>query len=406
MTRRARFWLVAIGLACGCYGLGSILIYAIYFTKHPFQDWMVYYAAARAYLDGGLPLIFDGERFTAHLNAYFADWLRQPIGFRSWVYPPPFLLLLVPFGLLGFAASIILFETLTLAGLLAAVWHSAGRGHRALHALSLLLAPAVSFNIVTGQNGFLTGALLIGGFGVLTRRPVLAGVLLGLLTYKPQFWLLVPVALAAARNWRALASTIVTAAALALVSLAVLGSLPWLQWIAWVVSPPAEAYRSFLACCRLHDESVYTNLALLGASKVGADLGQLAAIMLAGGIVWWCYRRPLPRDLQLASLLAASFLAAPHVANYDAVLLVVAATLLFAHGLEHGFYPGGVVVPAAVWMIQLFNPPDAFPIGRVTPLLTVLLIACAIARAGAGAAAGIDLRYKAAFRDIGRAAGP
>jgi hypothetical protein len=34
---------------------------------------------------------------------------------------------------------------------------------------SLLLAPATAYAIGTGQNTFLTAALLIGGFGVLGR---------------------------------------------------------------------------------------------------------------------------------------------------------------------------------------------------------------------------------------------
>ncbi len=406
MTRRARSWLIAVGLLCGVYGLGSIAIYLFYFTRHPFQDWMVYYAAARAYLDGNLPLIFDSARFTAQLNHQFAGWLTEPFRFRSFAYPPSFLLLLVPFGLLGFAASAALFQIASLAGLLAALWHHVNGGRRwVLHALSLILAPAAWFNIVSGQNGFLTGALLVGGFGLLPRRPALAGALLGVLSYKPQFWPLAALALAAARQWRALASMILTASVMALASLAVFGAAPWRLWIEWIVSPSPGAYQSFLECCRLHDESVYTNLILLGASRIMADLGQLAAMLLAGGVVWWCHRRPLPRDLQLTVLLAATALAAPHVANYDAVLLVVAATLLFAHGLDHGFRPGGVfggaLVPVLVWMIQLLNPPDAFPIGRATPALTVLLIACAVTEARFFAAAGRERVHRPALLPVG-----
>jgi hypothetical protein len=387
---RSRLWLFAAGFACGGVGLGAMVVYAIYFTRHPWQDWMVYYAACRAYLDGNLPLIFDGARFTAHLNRYFTGWLHEPIGFRSWLYPPSFLLLLLPFGVLGFAASCALFEAVTFAGLLAAVGRYVGPGRRLLHALALLLAPAVWFNLVVGQNGFLTGGLLIGGFAALPRRPALAGTLLGLLSYKPQFWLLVPVALAAAGEWRVLASAFVTAAALALVSLGVFGGAVWLSWIHWAVNPPPADYQAFLACCRLHDESVYTNLTLLGATNIVADLGQVAAIVLAVGCTWWCWRRALPRALQLAVLLAATFLAAPHVANYDAVLLVVAASLVFAHGLDHGFRLGGAIVPLAVWAIQLLNPPDAFPIGRVTPFLTLLLIAAALRAANADRPAAVD----------------
>src|SRR4029077_284984 len=79
-----------------------------------------------------------------------------------------------------------------------------------LHLGSLILAPAVAFNIGSGQNAFLTSALLIGGFILLPSRPGAGGVLLGVLTYKPQLWLLAPVALVAAREWRALAATVLT----------------------------------------------------------------------------------------------------------------------------------------------------------------------------------------------------
>jgi hypothetical protein len=88
----------------------------------------------------------------------------------------------------------------------------------------------------------------------------------------------------------------------------------------------------------------------------------------------------MPDDLRLGVLLSATVLAAPHVTNYDTVLLVVAATLLFARGIGNGFRRGEVIVPLLVWMIQLWNPPDAFRIGLVTPLLTCLLIACTIIR--------------------------
>lgn len=401
MSSRARAWLIAVGALCGVYGLASIAIYLIYVTRHPFQDWMVYYAAARTCLDGNLPLLFDSIRFTAHLNVYFADWLTEPFAFRSWAYPPPFLLLLIPFGLLGFAASGVLFLAATFAGLLAAVWRLVGGGPRLLlYAASLLLAPATWFNIVSGQNGFLSGALLVGGVAALPRRPALAGILLGFLGYKPQLWLLVPVALVAARQWRALAAAIATGAGMALGSLAVVGIEAWVLWTQSMVNPPPQAHALFLECCRLHDESVFTNLALLGASKTAADLGQAAAILLAGACVWWCYGRPLARDLQLAVLLAATMLAAPHVTNYDAVLLVVAATLVFAHGLDHGFRIGGVIVPLLVWGIQLFNPPDAFPIGHITPVLTMLLIACAIMQARAAASAEGDHGCRPGFRGI------
>jgi alpha-1,2-mannosyltransferase len=393
MAPSARLWLIVVAFVCGLYGLFCAAVYAVNFSKLPWQDWMVYYAAARAYLDGNLPLIFDGERFTAQMNADFADWLPQPLSFHPWLYPPPFLLLLIPFGLLPFATACVVFLLATFAGLLAAVWCATPGGYRRwLHAFSLIFAPAVWFNLGTGQNAFLTSALLVGGFGLLARRPLLAGALLGLLSYKPQLWLLAPVALVAARQWRALTSAIATASVMVLASVAVLGLEPWRVWIAWFIDTPPEIYQTWLKWGRLHGESVYTNLVLIGASHGLATAGQNVATLLAAACVWWCYRRAMPDDLRLAVLLAATVVAAPHVTNYDTVLLVVAATILFAYGLDHGFGRFGLIVPVLVWMIQLFNPPHEYRIGLITPLLTCLLIACAIAAARGGVPATPVLR--------------
>ena len=57
-----------------------------------------------------------------------------------------------------------------------------------------------------GQTGFLTAALLTGGVLCLERREALAGILFGLLAYKPQFGLLIPLVLVAGGYWRAIAA--------------------------------------------------------------------------------------------------------------------------------------------------------------------------------------------------------
>jgi alpha-1,2-mannosyltransferase len=381
VTARARRRLLTVGAAAACWGAASIVIYAIYFVKNPWQDWMVYYGAVRAWFDGDLPLLYDAERFTAYLNAVFAEWLSRPLSLHPWLYPPHYLLLLAPFGLLPFAAACVLFLAASFALLAAAIWWTLGAGHRRwVHLGALVLAPATAFNIGSGQNAFLTGGLIIGGFGLLPTRPWLAGALFAVLTCKPQLCLLVPVALISAREWRALASAALTAGALVTASAAIVGIEPWRAWIEWFASPPAAVYREWIAAGRLHGQSVYTVLALLGAPHAAATVGQALATILSAACVWWSFSRPMPRDLRLAVLLAATVLAAPHVTNYDAVLLVVAAALVFTHGLEQGFSRGSAVLPFLVWAIQLFDPPMVFRIGLITPLLTMLLIACAMLR--------------------------
>ena len=115
-------------------------------------DYTVYYAAAHAYWDGTLPKIMDVASS------------------RPWLYPPHFLLLLVPFGLLPFAQSYAAFMVVTFAAAVAGAWRWAGTpARRAFWVAALALAPAASINVIEGQNAFLTAALLLQGFGLLGR---------------------------------------------------------------------------------------------------------------------------------------------------------------------------------------------------------------------------------------------
>jgi len=383
--------LALVTLVCAAAGLYGWAVFLSTFSHDgsigprynaPGTDWMVFYAAARAFFDGNLPLIFDGHRFTAHQNQMFAAWLSGQLPFHPWLYPPHFLLLALPFGLIPFSASYALFMCITGAALVATIWLYAPPDYRRwLQLGSLLLCPAASITVIAGQNAFLTAALLVGGFGLLPRRPILAGVLLGVATFKPTLWLMVPVALIAARQWRVLASAAAVASVLALASLAVFGVEMWRQWLEMALSPPADFYSNWLESGRSWGLSVYTCAWVLGASHGVATLVQAAATLGAAAGVYVAFRGALAPDRQLAVLLAAAILAGPHVSSYDTLLLAIAASLLFCRALEEGAPLYEITLMLSVWLLPLFNPPRATPLGLMTPVLVALLIAIAMAGA-------------------------
>jgi len=372
--------LAAVAGLCGLFGLVGWAFYLHAFAGVRGEGWMVYYNAVRAYFEGNLPLIYDGVRSTALLNARFAAWLPNPLPLHPWLYPPHYLLLLLPFGLLPFATAGGLFLILSFAGCLAALGRWArSRAEGAAIAASILLCPASAITVCVGQNTFLTCALLVAGFGMIERRPALAGALLGVATYKPQLWLMVPVALLAARQWKALAAAAGLSLLLALLSVAVFGLAPWQEWLA-LMTAPSPVYEQWRIIARLNGQSVYANAVLLGASVPLANLAQAAAMLLGGLCVWRCYRRPMAGDLALAVLLAATVLAAPHVLAYDGVLLGIAATLFFNRAYADGFRFGDTALAVLVWASPLTNPPSVFLFGFLTPPLIVLFIAWVMAR--------------------------
>jgi hypothetical protein len=350
----------------------------------------VFYTAARAHLEGDHALIWDGVRFTAALNERFASWLADPLTLHPWVYPPSFLLLLLPFGLLPAGAAFVLFLLVTYAGLLAAARRvAAGATQWRLYLLALLLGPAVGSTVFTGQNAFLTGALLLGGVGWIEARPLLGGALLGVLSIKPQLFLMVPVALLAARNWRALAAAAASAGLLALVSLAVFGMADWHAWFA-LATGSGDQYAGWLAAGRLKGMSVFACATLLGAPASLANAAQAAAIVLAGAAVFWVFRRGARHELKLAAVLAATVLAAPHASMQDGVLLGLAAAAFLGAAAEGALPLADAVLAAAIWVSPLFNPPSLFRGGLLTPALMALFlirIAVQAARRGGEAAA-------------------
>jgi hypothetical protein len=164
MTNSHRCAAIAICAVCVLLGISSWAAYITMLRPAPGLDWMVYFTAARVYLDGNLPIILDPLRFTMTLNDRFSGWLAHPLGLHPWVYPPHFLLLFLPFGLLPPVPSYALFVLSSLLGLLVAirVWLHATNAFW-LRCISLILSPAAALGVVVGQNAFLAASLLVGG---------------------------------------------------------------------------------------------------------------------------------------------------------------------------------------------------------------------------------------------------
>ncbi|MBV8578526.1 MAG: DUF2029 domain-containing protein, partial [Acetobacteraceae bacterium] len=153
-------------------------------------------------------------------------------------YPPTFTLILVPVAMLPYVTAFLTWGSVTLAGCIAVVYLIVRRQP----AISLMLAsPFTAWNFLIGQNGFLTASLLGGSLLFLERRPVLAGLFIGCLTYKPQFGILLPVALVAARQWGACVSATLTAIFLVAVSVAAFGTDAWAAFPGALFAQGSEA---------------------------------------------------------------------------------------------------------------------------------------------------------------------
>jgi alpha-1,2-mannosyltransferase len=221
--------------------------------------------------------------------------------------------------------------------------------------LWLLLAvafPAVLVNIGHGQNGFLTAALLGGALTILDRRPLSAGIIFGLLAYKPQFGLMIPIVLAASGRWRTFAVAAAAVAVLTAASTAAFGPHVWqaffdsTRFTRLVVleqgDPGWYKMQSVFAWARMWGASIPLAYALQGALIVGL----IAALI-------WLWRGAVPYPLKAAALCLATILATPFTFDYDMMVLAPAIAFFAADGFVRGFGPWEKTALATPWLMPL-----------------------------------------------------
>jgi hypothetical protein len=238
-------------------------------------------------------------------------------------YPPSFLLFIWPLGILPYGLSYLFWVTGTLSLFVYAVLKTCSRLPFALGCA--VVAPVCIVNIWYGQAGFLTGALLIAGIRSTTTRPIVSGVLLGLLSFKPQLGLLVPLALAAAGLWRTFAVACATVAGLVIISAIAFGPGAWVAWISglpeyaeWFQRPVPGAFFKI---------SVNDYLHMLGLGSGAALAAQALVSATVASLIWISFRRG-STPLAHAALLTGAIVASPHTIVYDAPM-VVASMILF-----------------------------------------------------------------------------
>jgi hypothetical protein len=225
-----------------------------------------------------------------------------------WSYPPHSLLLTWPLALMPYLTAYLVYTVLGLALYLAVV--SDGE-RRADHLLLLTLAPATIVNIWCGQVGFLVAALLIGGLLQLDRRPILAGLLFGLLTIKPQLGLLIPLMLVLTGRWRAIAAAIVTIMILCAATALAFGQGIWGAYLNDAMPVQSQFLLRPVEHWMVHVPTAFMNVRIPGLPLTAAIMVQalLSAAAIAS-VVWTFWRRRDP-VLSNALFFTATFAVTP-----------------------------------------------------------------------------------------------
>lgn len=342
-------------------------------AERPFgDDFLNYWSAAYLAWRGSVAGVYDWHAF----HAFQQSVVGAGLDFYHYSYPPILLVLTAPLALLPYIPALGVWLT--------ASWYAFYRALRLAWpgrgALVLALAiPALFVNALGGQNGAWTAALLGGGLCLLERRPVVAGMLFGLLAYKPQLGILLPVALIAGRQWRALAAAGITVAALVVLSIGLFGLEAWSDYLRNltvlrqnILEDGAGVWHRMV--------SVFVFVRRLGLDVPTAYLLQAIAALAVAAVVALAWRRDYPAAQKNALLVLGTCLATPYLQDYDLVFGGFIIAWLAAPGvMRDGAERQVVVISAAV----LLAPLVASPLGKLTgvtiaPLLLIAAFGIAV----------------------------
>jgi hypothetical protein len=339
-------------------------------------DFSSFYAAGSLVLEGRAGDVYNMAAHFAREQQIFG----AATPYYGWLYPPLFLFVATPLALLPYPLALIAWQGATFAlylAVIAAILRQQRHQGGAIARVWLLVAaafPAVFINLGHGQNGFLTAGLLGAALLVLPQRPVLSGILFGLLAYKPQFGLLIPFALLAGTQWRTMIAAGLTVIALAGVTTLAFGVEIW-----WVFAASTETARKLLL--EQGDvgfeklQSVFAAIRLWGGGISLAYAVQGAASLITISGVAWTWRTSGDRNLKAALLMVATLLGSPHVLDYDLTIVGPAMAFMVASIYpSRGLLDYEISLMAMAWITPLVARGIAGATGLPIGLITIVAL--------------------------------
>jgi alpha-1,2-mannosyltransferase len=316
--------LLALELAVFLFMIAGTHGLIVPLDKPTSSDFVSFYAAGNLAAIGVPQLAYDkAEHRAAEERATEAG-----IDYNFFYYPPTFLLICTALAHLPYLTALLIFDAATLCLYLLVARRIIGEPSLAV-LVPLLAFPPLLWTLGLGQNALLTAALFGAATLLIDDRPVVAGILFGAICYKPQFGLLIPVALAAGGYWRVFAASFISALALCVLSLVCFG------WDTWHGFLTAAMGSSAVYTSGRIPFTGYVNpfgaVRQLGGAPNLAYAVQAGSILIAVALVAFVWRRKLPLPIRAAALASSALIAAPLALFYDLMLSAVAALWLL-HG--------------------------------------------------------------------------
>ncbi len=289
----------------------------------------------------------------------------------AWHYPPPFLFVAAVLASFPYVAAYMAWPLVSFLPFALAMRGVVGRPFGWLLAAAF---PVVLVNALIGQNGFLTAALVGGTLYFIPIRPVLAGICLGLLSYKPQFGLLFPLVLIAASQWTVFVTAGAVAVLMAVASWVVFGTESWLAWWHWL----PMASQAFLSEGRApwgKMQSIFATVRFFGGAEHLAWICQWTMTALVACALVALWRSRVRYSIKAAGLATGTLLATPYLLLYDVMVLAIPVAFFVRLGLKGGFRKFELPAIGLILALLFIYPVVGAPTGFAATLVMTAIVA-------------------------------
>ncbi|MCX7560914.1 glycosyltransferase family 87 protein [Sulfitobacter sp. F26204] len=363
-----------------CIAAAALVLYVAFQIAFPVEtgkanliDFDIFHLAGTMIGEGNLAAAYDIPQFLARLET-----LPGHDGAAMfWSYPPPYNLVVAPLAWLPAWLSYILFIGASLAAYVAILRRLAGPD---FHLVLLLMLPLMALCIRTGQNSFITGALvgLTCVYGL--RSSVWAGVPLGLMVIKPHLALGLGMWSLLDRKWSIAAVSLTVVALICALATLVLGTEVWPQSLTAIRETGEILRDGNFALYRM--TSFYVFGVTVGLEDQTALVLHLIVACAAVAVLAVLCFSTLPPAVKIGAGVYVSAMISPYNYDYDLAMLGMAMALLmptvrrFAKPLEAKLLLAGVLVVSAHGLLTtvILRAADirSLPVSLLGPVLLLM----------------------------------
>lgn len=331
------------------------------------MDFRVFYTVGKLARDKNFTGIYDEQKLEKAWRKTFNVTIPGDVHFS---YPPLTLMVWAPLSTLSYPVALSIWIGTPFLVILLLIFHLT---RSPLVLIATVFSPLFLYSGLMGQTSYLMTCFLAGGLLCLkNEKYILAGALFALLCFKPHLAVAVPLCLLVTRQWKTIASGIITLLLIIALSCLVFGTESWIAFYHHFGQGLDQEYTPN-GISTASSFTLWNIFLKITDNKIVASVIHMLGAILAIGLTVYTWKNTLsyiPRLLTLAILPA---FIAPYFHAHDFAPLII----VYAVALKDLFYRENsgraLLIIIMVWVFGYGAFKSALQVNLIIPLFFVVL---------------------------------